>query len=463
MAEFPFQLQIKSGLSAGQTEILTCTALLRVVPGSREVYDALWNKRAVIVKIFSHKINASRHFKGEWRGLNLLQARGINSPKALFFGKTSDGRRAVVAEKIIDATVVLDVFKRAKNPAQQFDLLMAVCRELSNQHRNGIIQKDLHLGNFLIKGERIFTIDPGQVCFFAGEIGKNKSLSQAALLACNLPGITDESAVALCRGYAGYRGWTLERSDIAFFKKQMVLQRKRGIRNGLKKSLRTSKNYLRIKTDGCVCVFDRSFCQTEQAVEFLRRIDALMDEGQILKKGNTCYVSRVMWNNKDVVVKRYNHKGFIHSLCHTIRRSRARRNWLHGHRLEMLNIDTPKPVAYIEKYKGLLVWSSYIVTEFVQGQNLHYFLRDENIAKEQKAKTCRRVGELLDKLNKFRISHGDLKLSNIIIAESGPKLIDLDGMAVHKCKWMYRLRGAKDLKSWEDLQDAAGLNIDNAG
>jgi tRNA A-37 threonylcarbamoyl transferase component Bud32 len=129
----------------------------------------------------------------------------------------------------------------------------------------------------------------------------------------------------------------------------------------------------------------------------------------------------------------------------------------------MLNIDTPKPVAYIEKYKGLLVWSSYIVTEFVQGQNLHYFLRDENIAKEQKAKTCRRVGELLDKLNKFRISHGDLKLSNIIIAESGPKLIDLDGMAVHKCKWMYRLRGAKDLKSWEDLQDAAGLNIDNAG
>jgi tRNA A-37 threonylcarbamoyl transferase component Bud32 len=123
----------------------------------------------------------------------------------------------------------------------------------------------------------------------------------------------------------------------------------------------------------------------------------------------------------------------------------------------MLNIDTPKPVAYIEKYKGLLVWSSYIVTEFVQGQNLHYFLRNENIAKEQKAKACRRVGELFDKLNKFRISHGDLKLSNIIVAEDGPKLIDLDGMAVHKCNWMYRLRGAKDLKSREDLQDAAGL------
>jgi len=72
MAEFSFQLLIKR-FSGEEEESLMCTALLRVVPDSRQVYDALWGDRSVIAKVFSHKINAKRHFKREWRGLRLLQ------------------------------------------------------------------------------------------------------------------------------------------------------------------------------------------------------------------------------------------------------------------------------------------------------------------------------------------------------------------------------------------------------
>jgi hypothetical protein len=49
MAEFPFQLRIK-GLPGGKVESLTCTSLLRSVPGRREVYDVLWNDKPETIK-----------------------------------------------------------------------------------------------------------------------------------------------------------------------------------------------------------------------------------------------------------------------------------------------------------------------------------------------------------------------------------------------------------------------------
>jgi tRNA A-37 threonylcarbamoyl transferase component Bud32 len=170
-----------------------------------------------------------------------------------------------------------------------------------------------------------------------------------------------------------------------------------------------------------------------------------MDKGQILKNGNTCFVSHLRWNDKDIVIKRYNHKGFIHSLRHTIKGSRARQGWLHAHRLMMLQIPTPKPLAYIEQWKGLLIWKSYLVTEYVDGQQLYHFLQDGSITQQQRSATTQQVMDLLNNLGQYRISHGDLKHTNILITDNGPVLTDLDGMRVHKCNWTCNLRLTKDV------------------
>ena len=112
----------------------------------------------------------------------------------------------------------------------------------------------------------------------------------------------------------------------------------------------------------------------------------------------------------------------------------------------MLNIDTPKPVAFVEQHKWWVVWKSYLVTEFVPGQNLYVFLRDNSITEEKQSNVTRQVKEMLDKLNKHKISHGDLKHSNILITDAGPVLTDLDGAKVHKCNWIYSVRRQKDLR-----------------
>ena len=198
-----------------------------------------------------------------------------------------------------------------------------------------------------------------------------------------------------------------------------------------------------------VAVFDRSFCRDAEPIDFITHIDALMDAGHILKNGNTCYVSRIPFDGMDVVVKRYNHKGLIHSLRHTVKRSRARRGWLHAHQFGMRGILTPKPLAYIERRKGLLIWNSYLVTQYTEGPSLYHFLHDENLDPEQRTSMMQQVKNLLDQLAQYRITHGDLKHTNILITHNGPTLTDLDSVQFHKCNWMYRIKSAKDRENFE--------------
>ncbi|MBN2183222.1 MAG: hypothetical protein JW715_15030, partial [Sedimentisphaerales bacterium] len=360
MTEVPFQLLIKRCDPKKQTERLLCTELLRCVPGRRQVYEASWNEKSVIVKVFSDKISAKRHTTREWRGLEELSKRQLTVPQSLFYGQTENGGWSVVSEKIVDSSTALDIYQNLQTSAERLDLLILVGRELAKQHIKGVLQKDLHLGNFLLKNDKVFLLDAGQMCFLDGEIGKKDSLYQLATLAAWLDENEKESINRLCSEYFDVRGWNFEEADKAAVWKYLASGRKKAIKRGLKKFLRTNKRHIKINNEKYTAVFDREFCLGAEPLEFIEKIDALMDDGKILKDGNTCYVSRLTWNGRDVVVKRYNHKGLIHSIRHTIKGSRARRCWICGHRLGMLKLATPKPLVYLEHRKGLLIWKSYI-------------------------------------------------------------------------------------------------------
>jgi len=446
MTQLPFQLLIKRSGSEKQTESLLCTALLRAIPGRRAVYDATWNGKYIIVKVFSHKISARRHLKKEWRGLNLLHSKGLNVPKVLFYGQTQDGQQVIAIEKITESATVLDALGKIANESEKLDLLILVCKELARQHDKGIFQKDLHLGNFLLRCDKVFMLDPGQIRFSHRELNKRKSISQLARLIGYLPTNDTVSVAKLCEEYFKVRGWRFGKPDELLLQKQFIAHKEKAVRRALKKCLRTSKRYLRVKSGKYLAVFDRSFYKEAELLDFIEQIDVLMSKGQVLKNGHTCFVSRVKWDDKDIVIKRYNHKGFIHSLRHTIKGSRAKRGWLYGHRLRMLDIATPKPLVYIEQYSGPLVWKSYLVTEYVRGRNLYNFLQDTNVFEEDRSAAAQKIAELLDKLSKHRITHGDLKHTNILVTDNGPVLTDLDGMKTHKWNWTCK---AKQTKDWE--------------
>jgi tRNA A-37 threonylcarbamoyl transferase component Bud32 len=203
---------------------------------------------------------------------------------------------------------------------------------------------------------------------------------------------------------------------------------------------------MQIKTDRYAAEFEQDFCTGTEPRDFIEQIDKLMDAGRILKTGDATYVSNITWNNKNIVVKRYDNKGFIHSLRHTIKKSRARKGWLYAHFLAKLDIETPKALAYIEQRRGLLIWQSYLVTEYIEGKNLWLFLREDGVTEQRKMDVIRQVVKMFDKMWDSRITHGDLKHTNILITQNGPVLTDLDGMIVHRWELLYRKNRAKDME-----------------
>ncbi|MHC4130618.1 MAG: lipopolysaccharide kinase InaA family protein [Planctomycetota bacterium] len=443
MSELSFELLIKNTSTQKGEERVHCQRLLRTIEGRREVYDGLWDNRQVIVKLFFDKVHSSRHLRREWKGLQTLRYKGLGSPLPLFKGDTEGRKKAVVIEKIVDSSTVLDVFNITDNKEKQLELLAMVSRELAKHHNKGVIQKDLHLDNFLIRGEELFALDVGQMCFVRGHIGHKKGIKKLALLMYAFLE-EDEPIEKICKEYIKTRGWMLEKSDTAFFKKQMIREQKRGLRRVSKKYLRTNKKHLKIATKGCYGVFDREFVKKIEPVEFTKNVDQMMDKGEILKNGNTCYVSRFDYGDNDLVIKRYNYMGILHSFRHTLKGSRAKKCWIDGLWLRMLKIATPQPLAYFEKRNGPFLLKSYIVTEYIEGMNLYEYLQEGERSEHQHSVMMGKVEELLDRLSKHRITHGDLKHTNILITNKGPVLTDLDGMIMHNFSWGYKLRSKKD-------------------
>jgi len=224
---------------------------------------------------------------------------------------------------------------------------------------------------------------------------------------------------------------------------------------GLKQYLPARNKRLRTKAGSYVAEFDGSFRMDAKPENLIEQIETLLNTGQVIKDGDTCHVSRLVWNYEDVVVKRYNHKGLIHSLRHTVKKSRARKAWLHARRLGALNISTPRPVAYVEHRKGHLVWQSYLVTEYVDGRLLYDFVRDDGIPEQERFDAVRKVVKMLDELWKHGVTHGDLKHTNVLITENGPVLTDLDAMAVHRWKLLYRNRRKKDMERFLKKMNAS--------
>jgi tRNA A-37 threonylcarbamoyl transferase component Bud32 len=427
--------------------------LLRSLGKKRKVLDAIWDQQPVILKLFTSTAKAKYHAVREWRALKLLQERELNSPAPLFYGKTDQSDWAVVTEKIINAQNVRGVWDHIADAASKCDLLCKVARELARQHSKGVLQKDLHLGNFLLKGEEVLALDASQMCFLAREVNKKQAIAQLALLGSAWPQENTDTTT-LCHEYGRARSWEFTQRDLNIFCNKLALARKNGIKRSLRKCLRTNKRHKKVKQRDYSAVATRDFFEKADFHKLTERIDQLMQSGKILKDGKTCFVARVNWAGEDVVVKRYNHKGIIHALRHTIKGTRARRSWLHAHRLETLNVATAKPLAFIEKRRKMLVWKSYFVTKYVHGQNLYDFMRNINVTEEERATVRQKALEVLNKLQKYRISHGDLKRSNILLSDKSLVLTDLDAMKAHRWKWTYKMRQVKDVRQAARFLDA---------
>lgn len=411
---------------------------LRILPGKRLTGIGQWNGQAVLAKLFVAARGDERHWQREWRGIDSLQAHGLPTPKRLASGRLEGAGHYVLTEYLDGA--------RCPDAAAAGELA-SVFETVGRMHARGILQEDVHLGNFLLHADKLYVVDGDAIRPDASE---RERLDNLALLFAQLaPAACRAMQVGLLAAYRkGNPGLTV---DAAQLEAAIVRAREARLANILDKCLRDCSLFKVARRA------DRFFSLVRSEADFLAPLiadpDAWLEQGEALKRGRSATLAQVELEGRKLVIKRYNIKGAGHALSRAWRPSRAWHAWIEAHRLRFLGIATPRPLALIERRLGPLRGRAWLVSEYCEGPNLQTRL-DGHAESGAPARVKEAVRALFARLAAERISHGDLKATNFLCCGDELVVLDLDAMRRHDSEAAWRKAWRKDrarfLRNWPD-------------
>ena len=187
-------------------------------------------------------------------------------------------------------------------------------------------------------------------------------------------------------------------------------------------------------------------------------IDEAISLATFLKKGKSSTVVKLRVDQHELVVKRANMRHTYHAFRRLFQPSRAKKNWDYAQRLKRANILTFEPIAMLEKRWGPFRRESYFITNYISGSDLmECFVNQPRTLSERQA-IASGVVKLVKMLAKEGLYHRDLNLSNIIMLNERPYLIDLDSMQRYKKSFLTEF--LLTLKLWhrfmENVADTVG-------
>ncbi|MGB1647500.1 MAG: lipopolysaccharide kinase InaA family protein [Cycloclasticus sp.] len=413
---------------------------LRHLPKRRLTCLAKWQGKTVVAKFFYgsfHKLQAEK----EALLIKALIKAKISTPSVLLLA-TLEGVTVLLIEYLEDSKSILDWMDARPSEAEFKAIFSSVTELLITCHQAGFEIKDPHLGNFLISNGDVFIIDAGDIQLLKTPLNPRASINNLALLYAQLPVTFDEMAFGVLTKRLGNKPNINEKSWQTLLIKQRRWRQKRFID---KKVFRECTAYVCKKNSHRFLVAKRGFF-TEDVAKALEKPDALIEQGHLLKNGQTATVARVDIAGKQYVLKRYNIKKKVRSILKALMWSRAAISWRNGLLLEMLGIPTAKSYAFIEERVGVFRRRSYLLSEYVDAPLAFDIFEDESSDEKTKETWAKKIDDLFHLLSRSQISHGDLKAQNILCPPEGAIFIDLDGMKTNQSFRSFEKQFTKDIK-----------------
>ncbi len=410
------------------TPSLTLFERVRDIPGRREVYRGEWNGHGVFAKVFLGK-DAQKYAKRDADGIAILQQEHIATPKLLHAGtgtlQSGDPVQVLVLEEIKSSKNVEELWPTLK-PKARLELAKKLVKVIALHHDADIIHTDLHLKNFLVTDDFIYTLDGDGIRQYVGLTYK-KALHNLAEMISKFDALEQaEWLPQLLEAYHAIISWHLPMGaeQVAPLANHYRLK---AVNNYANKVFRNCTD-VSVSQSGCGFQAWSNAFYSPGNLDF----DALLESGARLKSGNTCTVGLAEIAGKQVVIKRYNIKSVGHAFSRALRPSRAAVSWANAHRLKLLGIPTAAPIALLETRKfGFLRGKAYFLTEFVDAPDaMEFFAQTPD--KKARADAVKNICTLFYRLYLLQISHGDMKATNIKMQGTAPALIDLDAMRQHR-------------------------------
>ncbi|MES2997363.1 MAG: lipopolysaccharide kinase InaA family protein [Verrucomicrobiota bacterium] len=204
-------------------------------------------------------------------------------------------------------------------------------------------------------------------------------------------------------------------------------------------------------------------CAPDEAVEIARLALRPPPGLTLYKFGSRSVVgSYPLSEETQAVFKYYYPKGFLKHLTHGIGGSRCMRSWIAGLAFRHAGLPTPAPLFIAEWRSAGGIWlgKSFLATHRAEGVDLFAWMTRHQADASQLSAMANRLREIFERMAHLRISHGDLKATNIIIADDGsPSFVDLDAMEFLSPPNRWPRRRERDVRlfyeNWEKYPAAA--------
>lgn len=425
---------------------------LRVLPGQRYVGKALWQGREVLAKLLVGS-KAERHFERERRGARLLAEQGMTTPALLAEGLAEGQGGWLLFDYLAGAESLEQAWREVARQPMLSDAQQGVLGEalgaIAQLHAKGLWQSDLHLENLLRHEGKLHLIDGGGVqAQTPGQpLERDKVLANLGVFFAQLPASLEPHIEELLVHYLLVNGE--HALPLEALLREIASVRRWRLRDYLGKLGRDCSLFSASRRLSQLRVVRR---EEESALqELLVAPDVAVETGRALKLGGSSTVALIEQGGRRLVIKRYNIKGVGHWLRRCWRPSRAWHSWVEGNRLMFLDIATPRPLAVLElRWLGLRR-RSYLVTEYGSGEDIATRFQPYLSSPPPEAELLA-LDQLFAALLRERISHGDMKGTNLLWEQGCWALIDLDAVQQHGSDASFARAYAKDrarfLRNW---------------
>lgn len=421
----PFRLEVPG------SEALVCEEVYRHLPGKRIAFRAHWGGVDVLVKLFFQR----KYLDRERAGLKALFETGVPCAQEVW-SLVDEGGGYFLATEFLQGAVSLQDCYEGLSLNQLKPLLRQALSLIAQLHRAGWMQADIHLDNFILSQSKLHVIDGG------GVEPLSRPLNNLALFFAQMIPDYDELVVEVIDAYGA------DAPSLKILLPVIIQLREQRIKHYLAKTMRSCTQFRVVKTANAFIAFDRHF-ESEKLCRFMNEPEVAFGGAQFLKQGNTATVVKTAGDSSDWILKRYNIKSFWHGLSRCFRSSRARISWQSAHRLKLLGIATPKPLAMRENRSWLLRREAYLFSECVNGDNLKVWLLKRKDV-EIPAWLGAQVVRLFDILWSSHVTHGDMKATNFIVTGELLQVIDLDAVQWHGMEKPFLKAFRRDLQRFMD-------------
>jgi len=446
--EIPLSLAIHI---PGLGEVI-CGKVLRAIRGKRIACLGKAGGTSLIVKLYFAKYKSRRNWRHSDSGCRSFIERGIPAPGILFSGYLSEyGIYALVLE-YIDGGVRIDAALDSMPEKQMREkLLDSLIKTLARHHASGVLQNDLHLGNFLTKDEIIYSLDGDQVVRRGASLWKKRSLANLARLLASLPFIVAGDLEARIDAYARERKWSISDADRAALQDMVFGIRRKNLSGYLSKVMKSKDPFLASSEQGLFSVFDKRHLDVSlpKVLEASKR--SIPAKSSLGKAGFRVFTI----GDADMLLLSAYCVGplVLKGLWSAVG------VWENALMLNRIGIATPQPIALTLTKRFPLFWLGSVFFEPVGGKDLREFFNTPSVTEEEKYHIAAALADAFACMHAMGITAGRIDPERVIV--SGRNIIFLNPATFRRSVLSIRSKQARMagifLAGCKDIPDLRGL------